>query len=105
MVKRYTAAVSKAMRAGMELFRIFRRHQADIRQIAIALGEVHPVTDDKQVGDGESDVIGFDLLHAPRGLVEQRGNAQRLGMLLQKELAQRSEEHTSELQSRGHLVC
>jgi hypothetical protein len=66
----------------MELFLIFHWHQANIGQIAITLGEVHAVTDNKQVGDGESDVIGFDLLDAPRRLVEQRGNAQRLGMLL-----------------------
>jgi len=55
----------KAAPIGIGLFRVFRRHQADIGQIAIALGEVHAVTDNKQVGDGESDVISFDLLHAP----------------------------------------
>src|SRR5207253_8671813 len=36
--------------------------------------------------------------HVPFGLVRSRERAKRLYLL-------RSEEHTSELQSRGHLVC
>jgi hypothetical protein len=34
------------------------------------------------------DVVGVDLLDAPRRLVEQRGNAQRLRVVLQEDLAQ-----------------
>ena len=58
------------------LFRMVGRHQANVGQIPVALRIVHPVADDKQIGNGKAHVIGFDLLQAARGLVEQRGNAQ-----------------------------
>src|SRR5207253_6171523 len=51
------------------------------------------------------------LLHRVRrvlGLLEQLGEAGTTGQLAaarRVEVGRRSEEHTSELQSRGHLVC
>jgi len=65
-----------------------RRHQADVRQISVALGVVHAVTDDEEVGNGEADIIRVDFLNAAGGLVKQRGNAQGFGVLLHEELAQ-----------------
>src|SRR6185312_13268757 len=65
-----------------------RGHQADIRQIAVPLGEVHAVSDDKLVGNGEADVIGVDLFEAARGLVEQRGDAQRAWVVPLEQAAQ-----------------
>src|SRR5690625_5884381 len=41
--------------------------------------------------------------HSPRGHRSRRGR--RDGLLRRDHRAHRSEEHTSELQSRGHLVC
>ena len=63
-------------------------HQADVGQIAIALRIIHSIADDEQVWNGETDIIGVDLLDAARRLVEQRGDAQGFGLLLQKDLAQ-----------------
>src|SRR5690625_6365576 len=46
------------------------------------------------------------LLDAPYSLLHQsRFNADGTGLGWIDERGQRSEEHTSELQSRGHLVC
>ena len=64
------------------------RHQADVWQIAIALGIIHAVADDEEVRNREANIIGFNLLQAARRLVEQGSNAQALGFLLQKEFAQ-----------------
>src|ERR1035438_2126443 len=63
-------------------------HKANIGQIPIALGVVHGVADDKGGGNGEAHIIGLDLLDAARGLVEQSGDAESFGALLQEELAQ-----------------
>src|SRR5579862_1437845 len=51
------------------------RHQANVRQIAVALRIVHAITDYKEIRDREAYVISFDFLDAPRRFVEQRGNA------------------------------
>src|ERR1035438_5818709 len=63
-------------------------HKANIGQVPVALGVVHAVADDKEVGNGEAHIIGLDLLDAARGLVEQSGDAESFGALLQEELAQ-----------------
>ena len=63
-------------------------HQADVGQIAVALGIVHSIADDEEVGNGETHLVGFDLLQASRRLVEQRGDAQGFRMLLKEEFAQ-----------------
>jgi hypothetical protein len=63
-------------------------HEADVGQVAVALGVVHAVADDEEVGDGEADVVGLDVLDAARGLVEQGGDAQGFGVVLKEELAQ-----------------
>ena len=49
---------------------------ADVFQIAIALGVIETVADDEIVGDLEADVVGFDFFDAARRLIEQRGDAQ-----------------------------
>src|SRR2546429_7317305 len=49
---------------------------------------------------------GLDLFHVFHAqLAREVGHAARHGRALEDELVQRSEEHTSELQSRLHLVC
>ena len=68
-----------------------RGHEADVRQVAVALGVVHAIADDKEVGDGESDIIGVDLFEAAGGLVKQGSDAERFWMLLEKQLAQVAE--------------
>ena len=60
------------------------RHEADVGQVAIALGVIHSIADDEQVGNGEADVIGVDFFNAARGLVEERGDAQGLGLCWRK---------------------
>src|SRR5207253_9858067 len=47
--------------------------------------------------------IGEEIMLKPGDTVE--GEIERLGVLRNPAVAERSEEHTSELQSRGHLVC
>jgi hypothetical protein len=40
------------------------RHKADVGKVAISLSIVHAVTDDEEVRDGKSYVVGLDLLNA-----------------------------------------
>src|SRR5207253_6583103 len=70
---------------------------------AVLLRSVHPI--------GKL-IVGRDVIKLPRRLVEPR--APRLASVVrhdrplvatQNHALSRSEEHTSELQSRGHLVC
>ena len=49
-------------------------HNADIRKVAIFLGVVGAVADDKHVADGEADKIERHLDLPPLRLVEQRTN-------------------------------
>src|SRR3982074_3705380 len=58
------------------------REDADVRQIAKALGVVHAVADDEMIGDGETDILCLHTGHAALRLVEQRGDTQRFGMVL-----------------------
>ena len=51
---------------------------ADIREIAIAFRVVEAIADDIGIGNREADILSFDRLFAPRRLVEQRRDAQRL---------------------------
>src|SRR5580658_2185906 len=69
---------------GGMVIRLFRRksEDADVFQIAITFGVVEAVADDEIVGDLKTDVIGFDLLDAARGLIEERGDAQGFGLAL-----------------------
>ncbi len=75
------------------LLRARRKIQdADILQIAVALAVIESVADHKFVRDLKSDVVSFHLVHAPRRLVEQRGNAQNLRLALlqdSQQIAQR----------------
>src|SRR6266576_6460086 len=41
-------------------------------QVAVALGEVEPVADDKVIGDLETKIIDIDVLFAPLKFIEQR---------------------------------
>ena len=70
------------------LFAAVGGHEADVGEVAVALGEVHAVTDDEEVGDGEADVISFDFLDAAGRLVEECGDAQGFWLLLEEEFAQ-----------------
>src|SRR6185437_1939481 len=72
------------------LFRIVGRHEADIREVPVALGIIHAVADDEVVGDGESDVVGVDAFKAARRLVEKRGDFEGARAVLEDELAKKS---------------
>ena len=48
---------------------------ADERQLAKGVGDVHAVADDEQVGAGEADVIGRERLGELARLVEEDGDA------------------------------
>src|SRR6185437_8369780 len=71
-----------------ELLRRQRRHRADVGQITIAFSVIHSVSDDEEIGNGEPDIIRIYLLHTPGRLVQQGGDAQRFGVLLEEQLAQ-----------------
>ena len=66
-------------------------HEADVGEVAIALGVIHAKADDEEVGDGEADVVRIDVFLAAGGLVEEGGDAEALGVLLEEELAQIAE--------------
>jgi len=72
------------------LFRIVGRHEADIREVPVALSIIHAVADDEVVGDGESDVVGVDAFKAARRLVEKRGDFEGARAVLEDELAKKS---------------
>src|SRR5438045_4697843 len=58
------------------------------------------------LSDWSSDVCSSDLVHADRGRGRRRQrDLERPEAALGRDAAQRSEEHTSELQSLRHLVC
>ena len=48
-----------------------RVQHADEREIAVTLGKIKPVSDDKMIGNLKAHVIGLDVFHAAGGLVEQ----------------------------------
>ena len=52
----------------------FFREEADVVDIAVALGEVHAVADDELVGDFEANVVGLDGDEAAIGFVETGGD-------------------------------
>ena len=41
-----------------------RGHQANVGQVAVALGVVHAIADDEEVGNLEAHVVGHNLLDA-----------------------------------------
>src|SRR5215469_8574102 len=57
-------------------------HNADIREIAIALIKIEAVADHEFVGDDEAGVIGFDIGDAALNFVEEHGDAQVFGLAL-----------------------
>src|SRR5439155_10260692 len=52
-----------------------RVQHAHERQIAIAFGEVQPVTDDEEIGDFKPDVVRLHVFKAAPGFVEQNAGA------------------------------
>src|SRR5687767_14209395 len=48
----------------------------DVRQVAVALGMVQPVSDREAVRDLEADVLGGQVHLPPRGLGQQRADLQ-----------------------------
>src|SRR6185437_10112683 len=72
--------------------RIFRHIQnADIFQIAIPFAVVQSVTDHEFVGNRKPDVIGFDVLNAPRRLIEERRDFERLRLAFKQNAAKIAE--------------
>ena len=61
---------------------IFRFENADAPQIAVALGIVEPVSDDKLVGDLKPDQIDPEFDFATRTLLEQNTRPERSGIHL-----------------------
>jgi hypothetical protein len=72
----------------LNLFWMVGGHQANIGQVAVALGVVHSVPNNEEIGNGKAYVVCLNLLQAARRLVEQRGDAQGFGMLLKEKFAQ-----------------
>ena len=56
------------------LFVNVRMQNADERQVAITLGEIKSVTDDKKIRHAEADVIGLDFFDATRRFVEKHAD-------------------------------
>ncbi len=69
----------------------FFGEEADVVYAAVALGEVHSVSDDELVGDLEGYVIGFDGDEAALGLVEAGGDLERGGLVLEHQAAEIAE--------------
>src|SRR5690625_4424778 len=67
----------------------------------------HPILGVEVAGVVEKTVQGSGIAEGTRvmGLVNGGGYAQYAVMPMNRAMTIRSEEHTSELQSRGHLVC
>src|SRR3712207_6951647 len=82
------------------LFRSFERLRVDRIEAAERLVEDHEV----RVVEERGDELHL-LLHAARQLVDLREPPVLLRRLEPEPLQPRSEEHTSELQSRQYLVC
>src|ERR1022692_2977138 len=53
----------------IRLLGMVRGHQADIGQITIALGVVHAVANDEEIGNREAHVVRIDFFKTPRRLV------------------------------------
>src|SRR5580658_2052195 len=63
-------------------------HEAYVREVAVAFGVVHAVADDEEVGNGETYVVGFDFFETAGGFVEQGGDAEGFGVMLEEDFAQ-----------------
>src|SRR5690625_6551022 len=61
--------------------------------------------DQKAGGDGIAQLWQGDAQKGGRRALAQRARGLFLGRVEPAQRGQRSEEHTSELQSRGHIVC
>src|SRR5512133_1173208 len=64
---------------------------ANVRQIPIALGVVQAVAHNEFIRNLEAHIVRFDGLLAPRGLIEQRGNFERPGLMGHQNSSQVSE--------------
>src|SRR5579862_4856329 len=71
--------------------KLFSGNNANVGEIAIFLGIVKPVADDKFVWDFEADVVSFQRKLSPRGLIEQRGNLQRARLVRHQQLLKNSQ--------------
>ena len=60
---------------------LFSWYHADVGEIAVTLGIVESVAYDKFVGNLESNVVAFDRELAPRWLIEQSRDLQRLWLV------------------------
>src|SRR5690625_4008179 len=90
-----------------------RSHGAALELAPLAFGQATPDAEPFVVGKGILQALGAhlagdaDLLRLTGGATLLREERLRVGLRAQGTLlpGERSEEHTSELQSRGHLVC
>ena len=57
-------------------------YHANVRQVAIALGEIQSVTNDEFIGNLETHVSYRYVAQPPLGFIEQGSDPQRLGLAL-----------------------
>src|SRR5690625_6821310 len=99
----YAPQVNIALRAARRAGEFLRRHVDDARHIAVEqkghndfVTQVDRACEALIIDTLQRSYPDHSFLAEESGLVEGKGDDARW---------QRSEEHTSELQSRGHLVC
>ena len=73
---------------GIILLIALRLQDADVRQVAVVVGVVEAVADDKFVGDLEAAHVGLVALRVPCRLVEEGDGRDGRGIARAEELAQ-----------------
>src|SRR5690554_7090202 len=81
---------------------IARKHEERAKANAEAAARLKEIED---AGKSETEKLQAALQEAEKAARENRIRALKLEIAAEKGLSKRSEEHTSELQSRPHLVC
>src|SRR5207253_8060859 len=82
-----------------------QRLQAELLEGVVVFDDLAPA-DTERVELQKPWVVVWSLFAGPRvAKISGTRNASRINTCLQRPFHTRSEEHTSELQSRGHLVC
>ena len=76
------------MGAAPVLFGVVGGHEADVGEVAVALGVIHAVANNEEVGDGEAYIVRFDFFKAAGWFVEQGGDAQGLWVVLEEDFAE-----------------
>jgi phosphatidylglycerol---prolipoprotein diacylglyceryl transferase len=75
----------------MGIWCLIRIKNADVGQVTKAFLVIHPVADHEMVGYGERDIVGVDLLQAPRRLIQAGCDLQGFGFVLLQQFAQKNQ--------------